>query len=186
MCHNGGTPRPGSCACSAAFTGTCCETRKKSSSHLFYSRKSTHIQINFILFSILRTHKDINLYVVSVEFSLTVYVIVVIVVKVTISLLLLLLLLSWSLLLSFSLLSSCICDSGITCGSPGSISNGAVSPSGSTHNYGTTVTFACNTGYRLVGGATRTCQANSQWSGTVPTCQSEYCYIGHIVWLIVI
>ena len=31
-------------------------------------------------------------------------------------------------------------------------------------------TYACSEGYNLVGDTMRTCQANGQWTGTVPTC----------------
>ena len=37
---------------------------------------------------------------------------------------------------------------------------------------GETATYSCNTGYNLVGGNTRTCQATGMWSGSAPTCQS--------------
>ena len=32
-------------------------------------------------------------------------------------------------------------------------------------------TYSCNSGFELVGEATRTCQANGQWSGEEPQCQ---------------
>lgn len=39
------------------------------------------------------------------------------------------------------------------------------------------VLYVCNTGYNLSGVALRTCQADSTWSGTAPTCtsMSSYC-----------
>ena len=63
--------------------------------------------------------------------------------------------------------------SGITCGFPGKPSNGNVSPGGSVHNYGVTVTYSCNTGYRLIGGSKRQCTASTAWTGTTPTCQRK-------------
>ena len=34
-------------------------------------------------------------------------------------------------------------------------------------------TYTCSEGYSLVGDATRTCQANSQWDGAEPSCMCE-------------
>lgn len=68
-----------------------------------------------------------------------------------------------------------ILSSAVTCGFPGSPSKGSVSPSGSSHKYGTVATFSCEIGYNLQGSATRTCQGDSQWSGAVPVCQSKSC-----------
>ena len=34
-----------------------------------------------------------------------------------------------------------------------------------------TATYSCNTGFGLVGESTRTCQANTTWSGEAPTCR---------------
>ncbi|XP_035691422.1 CUB and sushi domain-containing protein 1-like [Branchiostoma floridae] len=50
--------------------------------------------------------------------------------------------------------------------------NGAVSGSNS---LGDVATFTCNSGYNLVGGSTRTCQADLSWSGTSPTCTAVQC-----------
>ena len=49
--------------------------------------------------------------------------------------------------------------------------NGQVSTTGGT-TFGQTATYSCNTGYNLVGDSTRSCQANGDWSGSDPTCQS--------------
>ena len=49
--------------------------------------------------------------------------------------------------------------------------NGAVSVSGTTE--GSTATYTCNIGFNLVGDESRTCQANGDWSGSAPTCQSR-------------
>ena len=38
----------------------------------------------------------------------------------------------------------------------------------------TTATYECNEGYELLGDRVRICQANSQWSGSDSTCQSEW------------
>ena len=48
--------------------------------------------------------------------------------------------------------------------------NGQVSHTSGT-SLGQTATYSCNTGYSLVGDSTRTCQAEGDWSGSVPTCQ---------------
>ena len=39
---------------------------------------------------------------------------------------------------------------------------------------GSTATYSCQRGYTLVGTSTRTCQANRQWSGVAPVCESEW------------
>ena len=39
--------------------------------------------------------------------------------------------------------------------------------------FGSTATYSCQKGYILVGGSTRTCQANGQWSGQAPVCNSK-------------
>ncbi|XP_019626211.1 PREDICTED: uncharacterized protein LOC109471363 [Branchiostoma belcheri] len=47
--------------------------------------------------------------------------------------------------------------------------NGALSPTGAS-SYQNRVTFTCNSGYRLFGAASVTCQADGTWSGDVPVC----------------
>ena len=49
--------------------------------------------------------------------------------------------------------------------------NGDVNLTGTT--LGQRATYTCDTGYNLVGGSTRMCQATGVWSGSAPTCQSE-------------
>ena len=34
--------------------------------------------------------------------------------------------------------------------------------------------YQCNRGYRLEGDSRRVCQASETWTGTVPTCKSEF------------
>ncbi|HVZ73733.1 MAG TPA: hypothetical protein VHJ20_15240 [Polyangia bacterium] len=41
--------------------------------------------------------------------------------------------------------------------------------------YGSTAMYTCNTGYSLVGIASRTCQASGTWSGSPPTCAPVDC-----------
>ena len=61
-------------------------------------------------------------------------------------------------------------STAVDCGTLTNPANGSVSlPAGTT--FGQTVTYSCSTGYNLVGGNTRTCQATGVWSGNVPTCQ---------------
>ncbi|KAI8498132.1 hypothetical protein Bbelb_240760 [Branchiostoma belcheri] len=52
--------------------------------------------------------------------------------------------------------------------------NGAVSPAGLV-SYPNSVTFTCNTGYRLNGFSAATCQADGTWSNSVPTCTPVQC-----------
>ena len=42
--------------------------------------------------------------------------------------------------------------------------------------YQETVTYACETGFNLVGMSERVCQSNGTWSGSAPTCQSKYTF----------
>ena len=60
----------------------------------------------------------------------------------------------------------------ISCGQLDSPSNGHVDISAGT-SFGDVARYSCDTGYTLNGTAERTCQANRQWSGSVPTCESE-------------
>ena len=42
------------------------------------------------------------------------------------------------------------------------------------HNYNSSVTYSCNTGYYLASGnLTRTCLASGAWSGSLPNCSSN-------------
>ena len=59
----------------------------------------------------------------------------------------------------------------INCGNPPMITDGAVDTSGGT-NYKCTAVYTCNTGYVLNGNITRTCQEDTNWSGSEPTCES--------------
>ncbi|XP_068719046.1 sushi, von Willebrand factor type A, EGF and pentraxin domain-containing protein 1-like [Montipora capricornis] len=60
-----------------------------------------------------------------------------------------------------------------TCIIPGELKDGTRSTSANVYN--TVVSYACNSGFRLVGSATRTCQANGQWSGEHPRCIAADC-----------
>ncbi|CAH1248686.1 CSMD3 [Branchiostoma lanceolatum] len=60
----------------------------------------------------------------------------------------------------------------VRCAAPSSPANGAVS-NGSF--YEDTVSYKCNTGYKLIGSSTQTCQANGQWLGIAPTCVRIEC-----------
>ena len=39
--------------------------------------------------------------------------------------------------------------------------------------FGDVAKYSCDEGYILNGPAKRTCQADGEWSGSMPTCQSE-------------
>ena len=56
-------------------------------------------------------------------------------------------------------------------------SNGRVDTSTGT-SFGDVARYSCDTGYTLNGPAERTCQANREWSGSIPTCESEIYIIG--------
>ena len=62
----------------------------------------------------------------------------------------------------------------VDCGTPITPANGQISHTAGT-TFGQTATYSCNTGYRVVGGSTRTCQATGRWSGSAPTCQGVLC-----------
>ena len=59
--------------------------------------------------------------------------------------------------------------SAVNCAKLTNPANGQVMQSGSTPD--STATYICNSGYRLFGDSSRTCQENGQWSVTVPTCE---------------
>ena len=61
------------------------------------------------------------------------------------------------------------------CGMLTGPTNGHVNLTGTT--LGQTATYTCNTGYNLVGGSTRVCQATGAWSGSAPTCSSKSNYL---------
>ena len=58
----------------------------------------------------------------------------------------------------------------VNCGTLTNPNNGQVSHTAGT-TFGQTANYSCNTGYNLVGGHNRTCQATAVWSGNAPTCQ---------------
>ena len=61
---------------------------------------------------------------------------------------------------------------GVSCGQPDDPSNGRVDTSAGT-SFGDVARYSCDTGYTRNGPAERTCQADGQWSGSAPTCESE-------------
>ena len=67
---------------------------------------------------------------------------------------------------------TCVCNMplsvGVSCDQLVNPSNGRVDTSA-----GDVARYSCDTGYTLNGTAERTCQANGEWSGSVPTCESE-------------
>ncbi|KAK3596191.1 hypothetical protein CHS0354_001887 [Potamilus streckersoni] len=70
-------------------------------------------------------------------------------------------------------LGSC-CETIVTCGYPGDISNGRVA--GGDFTYDKIVNYACNDKYNLTGDASRRCVITGAWSGSAPTCTfARYC-----------
>ncbi|XP_067041101.1 sushi, von Willebrand factor type A, EGF and pentraxin domain-containing protein 1-like [Acropora muricata] len=61
----------------------------------------------------------------------------------------------------------------LTCMLPGDVKDGTKSTSANSHN--TVVSYTCNSGFRLVGSATRTCQNDGTWSGEHPRCIAADC-----------
>ena len=60
----------------------------------------------------------------------------------------------------------------VNCGALTNPANGQVSYIAGT-TFGQRATYSCNTGYKLVGSGTRTCQGAGSWSGSAPTCQGK-------------
>ncbi|XP_035660825.1 E-selectin-like [Branchiostoma floridae] len=63
-------------------------------------------------------------------------------------------------------------DEAIRCPTLTPPANGAVK---SPNSYRSVATFTCDTGYKLVGTSTRTCQSDGTWSGGSPTCKAVQC-----------
>ena len=62
----------------------------------------------------------------------------------------------------------------VDCGSPPAPVNGDVMFDSTSE--GSVANYSCNFGFRLDGNNQRQCQSTATWSGTVPTCISEYLY----------
>ena len=60
----------------------------------------------------------------------------------------------------------------MSCGPLGDPSNGEVDTSAGTY-FEDVAVYSCDSGYKLNGSAKRTCQANGQWDGSEPTCESK-------------
>ncbi len=63
-------------------------------------------------------------------------------------------------------------SAGVSCDLPGIPSNGRVDTSAGT-SLGDVARYSCDKGYTLIGLNETTCQADGQWNGSVPTCESE-------------
>ena len=61
-------------------------------------------------------------------------------------------------------------STAVDCGALTNPVNGSVSHTAGT-TFRKTANYSCNTGYNVVGGSTRTCQATGVWSESAPTCQ---------------
>ena len=60
----------------------------------------------------------------------------------------------------------------ISCGDPDVIFNGT--RTGQDFTYGSTVNYECNSGFKLIGVRSRTCQDSGNWSGEPPTCNGKH------------
>ena len=67
----------------------------------------------------------------------------------------------------------------VTCGDPGTPSNGA--RIGDVFTFGSSVSYQCNEGYRISDDASRTCLSDGTWSGTTPTCIGRWLLTG-VAW----
>ena len=68
-----------------------------------------------------------------------------------------------------------IFSSDNSCGYPGGVDNGEVV--GDDYDFGKSVTYTCNAGYRLIGTTKRTCQTSGSWDGSKPTCQGSHLFL---------
>lgn len=65
-----------------------------------------------------------------------------------------------------------LCFIGVSCGQLTDPGNGRVDTSAGT-SFEDTATYRCDAGFMLRGPANRTCQADREWNGSEPTCDSE-------------
>ena len=70
----------------------------------------------------------------------------------------------------------------VMCPEPASILHGSVSPDHSLE-YGSVLTYECDTGYQLVGSSERVCGAAGSWSGQVPLCvnTNQTCLVPQLI-----
>uniref|UniRef100_UPI00398EE43F sushi, von Willebrand factor type A, EGF and pentraxin domain-containing protein 1 n=1 Tax=Pristiophorus japonicus TaxID=55135 RepID=UPI00398EE43F len=61
----------------------------------------------------------------------------------------------------------------VRCGEPPNIKRGHVS--GTNYSFGAIVAYSCNTGFYVKGDKKRTCEADGEWSGQLPSCQPVSC-----------
>ena len=74
----------------------------------------------------------------------------------------------------------CFFPIAVDCGTLTNPANGQVTLTAGT-TFGQTATYSCNTGYYLVRGSTRTCQATGVWSGSAPTCKGMLLSWSHAI-----
>ena len=65
--------------------------------------------------------------------------------------------------------------SRISCGNPGAVRNGSVSPIDGNYLFQSVVLFTCNSGFDLYGSSRVSCLANGNWSDRLPTCARIRC-----------
>ncbi|XP_062450802.1 C4b-binding protein alpha chain [Rhea pennata] len=63
----------------------------------------------------------------------------------------------------------------VRCQNPEVKSGEKVSGFGTEYTYKETVTFQCKPGHVLIGSSTVTCEADSMWKPSLPTCEARYC-----------
>ncbi|XP_018102063.1 complement receptor type 1 isoform X2 [Xenopus laevis] len=63
-----------------------------------------------------------------------------------------------------------------TCGNPGEIENGDFEPTDSGFQFGSSVTYKCHEGYRMISKKnTKFCQADGKWTSAFPKCEVMIC-----------
>lgn len=66
----------------------------------------------------------------------------------------------------------CVSSAVVNCSDLAAPTNGSVELTAAT--FGATAVYTCDEGFNIDGTDTRTCHANGQWSGSPPTCNSEF------------
>ena len=69
----------------------------------------------------------------------------------------------------------------VNCGDPGILIDGQRTFFGTT--YRRVANFFCNDGFNMIGDGLRRCEANGEWTGSVPDCKGRLCFYCNTVLL---